>query len=124
MNYGPLFCEHSRTEIVPGGIRCADCGMDLAPRFNGPVYEARFDKKRLTGQIRRIFDLMVDGHWRTLREIQYTTKDPPASISAQLRHLRKKRFGSHTVDKRHRGERCRGLWEYRLVPPGQAPILS
>ena len=41
--------------------------------------------------------------------------DPEASASAQLRHLRKPRFGSHTVEKRNRGAREFGLWEYRLT---------
>ncbi|KKL56177.1 hypothetical protein LCGC14_2247980, partial [marine sediment metagenome] len=36
----------------------------------------------------------------TLCEIEDLTGDPPASISAQLRHLRKERFGAHTVERR------------------------
>jgi hypothetical protein len=84
-------------------------------KFDGPVYEARFDQARLTGQILRVFGLMSDARWRTLREIEDTTNDPAASVSAQLRHLRKQRFGAHTVEKRARGERVTGLWEYRLI---------
>lgn len=83
--------------------------------FDGPEYVPAFDKARLTGQILRVYNLMIDGHWRTLDEIAQATRDPHASISAQLRHLRKAKFGSHTVDKRPRGDRSRGLWEYRLV---------
>jgi hypothetical protein len=83
-------------------------------RFDGPVYSAQHDQKRLTGQILRVYTLMQDARWRTLAEIEKTTGDPPASVSAQLRHLRKERFGSHAVDKRPRGDRVRGLWEYRL----------
>jgi len=83
-------------------------------RFNGPVYEPEHDKARLTGQILRVFNLMKDGVWRTLDEISAATGDPPASVSAQLRHLRKDRFGSHNVIKRHRGERKAGLWEYKI----------
>ena len=58
---------------------------------------------------------MIDGFWRTLREIENHTGDPQSSISAQLRHLRKKRFGGYTVEKRRRGEGAKGLWEYKLV---------
>ena len=83
-------------------------------RFNGPAYAAKHDQKRLTGQILRIFSLMQDARWRTLAEIEESTGDPPASVSAQLRHLRKERFGSHAVDKRPRGNRASGLWEYRV----------
>ena len=83
-------------------------------KFDGPAYDPKHDLKRLTGQIERVFDAIKDGSWYTLDEIHKATDDPHASISAQLRHLRKKRFGSHTVDKRPRGSRSKGLWEYRL----------
>ena len=83
--------------------------------FNGPDYDPEFDDERLTKQLDRIFNLMKDGNWRTLSEISQITGDPPASISAQLRHLRKERFGSHTVLKRNRGDREHGLFEYRLI---------
>lgn len=85
------------------------------PQFDGPDYSPEFDQKRLTGQIRRVFDLMKDGRWRTLEEIGEATGDPQASVSAQLRHLRKPRFGGFTVEKRARGEREHGLFEYRLT---------
>lgn len=84
-------------------------------RFDGSDYEPEFDKARLTGQIKRIFDCMKNGCWRTLEEIQQLTGDPQASISAQLRHLRKERFGGHTIEKQPRGSRERGLFEYRLI---------
>ena len=89
--------------------------MTDAPHFNGPDYAPAFDHARLTGQIRRVFIAMSDGVFRTLGEIAHLTDDPQASISAQLRHLRKPRFGSHTVNKQPRGDRSRGLWEYQVV---------
>lgn len=87
-------------------------------RFDGPAYSNEHDQVRLTGQLRRVFDLMRDGRFRTLEEIATETGDPQASISAQLRHLRKPRFGSHTVTRRRRGEASRGLWEYSLEVNG------
>jgi len=83
-------------------------------RFNGPDYNPKFDKARLTGQIKRVYNCMSGGIWRTLREISGITNDPEASVSAQLRHLRKERFGSHIIEKKPRGERTRGLFEYRM----------
>ena len=83
-------------------------------RFNGSDYDPKYDLIRLTGQIQRVFDAIKDNGWYTLDEIHKATNDPHASISAQLRHLRKERFGSHTIDKRPRGNRTKGLWEYRL----------
>lgn len=84
-------------------------------RFNGPCYIPERDNPRLAGQMLRVFNLMSDGNWRTLREISQATGDPEASASAQLRHLRKERFGSHVVEKRNRGESEHGLFEYRLL---------
>src|SRR6266704_4291956 len=59
--------------------------------------------------------------WLTLDELAKLTHYPPASISAQLRHLRKPQFGAFLVEKRPRmvrtilrGEDFRTTWEYRL----------
>lgn len=87
-----------------------------ALRFNGPDYVAARDNARLGAQILRVFNLMADGNWRTLREIEDATGDPAASISAQLRHLRKARFGGHVVEREYVGD---GLWKYRLQVNGQ-----
>lgn len=84
-------------------------------RFDGDDYVPKRDDPRLTRQHIRIRDLMLDGVWRTLGEIAAVTGDPEASISAQLRHLRKPRFGALTVQKRHRGNGAVGLYEYRIV---------
>jgi hypothetical protein len=82
-------------------------------RFEGPANGRDID--RLCLQLRRIYDLMCDGQWRSLAEIEAETGDPQASISAQLRNLRKMRFGAHDVQKRRRGESC--TWEYCLMKP-------
>lgn len=87
----------------------------LGADFDGPVYQRKLDFARLTGQIKRVHECMRDGRWRTLSEIAEATGDPAASVSAQLRHLRKPRFGGFVVEKRPRGDRERGLWEYRLA---------
>lgn len=82
--------------------------------FNGSDYDPALDDERLRNQIGRVYSLMIDGHWRTLQEIENITKDPQASISADLRHLRKSRFGAYIINKRRRGERKNGLFEYQL----------
>jgi len=84
-------------------------------RFDGPEYSPKHDDERLSGQILRVFNAMKNGGWFTLDELNGITGDPHASISAQMRHLRKARFGSHLVEKRNRGERAHGLFEYRLT---------
>jgi hypothetical protein len=68
--------------------------------------------------------------WLTLDELAKLTHYPQASISAQLRHLRKARYGGYTVVKRSRAVnaalRADGmgtLWEYsvELVRRAGAP---
>jgi hypothetical protein len=81
-------------------------------RFDGEDYVPERDNDRLSVQYLRIFRLMKDGEFRTLTEIEDETGDPQASISAQLRHMRKERFGSHTVNKEYVGE---GVYLYQLI---------
>ena len=83
--------------------------------FEGDDYNHERDSDRLTGQLLRIFEVVKDSRWRTLKEIALLTKDPEASISAQLRHLRKPRFGSHEVEKQYVD---RGLYKYRVLING------
>jgi len=59
--------------------------------------------------------------WLTLDELSKLTHYPPASISAQLRHLRKPEYGGYAVEKRPRavakvlrGEDFGTIWEYQL----------
>ena len=86
-------------------------------RFNGAEYDPALDNDRLRSQMGRVFAVMRFGRWLTLKEIAAVTGDPEASISAQLRHLRKPRFGSYRVDRRPRGDRRLGMFEYRLALP-------
>jgi len=84
-------------------------------KFDGSDYNPVFDKVRLTKHLRCIWILMSDNRWRTLLEIEAVTGYPQASISAHLRDFRKKRYGAHTVEKRSRGERSAGLYEYKVI---------
>lgn len=86
--------------------------MIVTSRFNGPDYKHERDSARLTNQHNDIFNLMADGEFRTLSQIAALTGHHESSISAQLRHMRKERFGSHTVNRRHI---LNGLFEYQLI---------
>lgn len=83
-------------------------------RFDGANYDRESDHLRLMKQHDKIRHIMLDGEWRTLREIANMTGYPESSISAQLRHLRKERFGSYIVSKRRRGDAKMGLFEYHV----------
>lgn len=81
------------------------------PIFHGSDIDMNRDAKRLTGQLLDIYALMKDGKWRTLDQISSITGHGAASVSAQLRNLRKRDFGCHNVEKRHLSN---GLYEYRI----------
>jgi hypothetical protein len=82
------------------------------PNFDGADYQPGRDNPRLRGQLLRVWNEVKAGEWKTLRSIADCTGDPEASVSAQLRHLRKDRFGAHEVERRHKGN---GVYEYRLL---------
>lgn len=68
------------------------------------------------------------GSWLTLRELSRMTQFGEASISAQLRHLRKPRYGSFFIEKKVRKDEVvrdeeRGaIWEYRLSK--EPPVMT
>ncbi len=73
--------------------------------------------------IRDVLRLAHDGRaWLTLRELALLTGYGEASISAQLRNLRKPFYGGHRVTKRRRARfparsdvsGTTGVWEYWL----------
>ena len=81
-------------------------------RFDGADYSPDRDNPRLKGQMLRVWEVMKDGQWRTLRQIADMTQDPEASISAQLRHFRKDRFGAHQIEREYIDN---GAYKYRLI---------
>lgn len=90
------------------------CGRDVtAPRRGGATFDRKKDGKRLSRQHSAVLDLMRDGEWRTLYEIEDATGFPTQSISARLRDFRKAEFGGHVVNRRRRGDS--GTWEYQLL---------
>lgn len=80
--------------------------------FDGPVEKS--EEPRLKKQNEAIRDILMGGDWFTLGELERITGFPSPSISAQLRHLRKPRFGSYNVEKRRVDGLSTGLWEYHL----------
>jgi len=105
-------------ERIPEAVRAS---VTSAPG----VYDAR----RLRSQREIIRDVMLSAAecetWLTLGELRALTRYGEASISAQLRHLRKSENGGYEVVKRHRegasperpGTDGRGecIWEYRIA---------
>ena len=85
-----------------------------APEFDGAVYNSTRDRERLTGQLHSIFMLMSDGNYRTVNEIHEQLGYPHASISAQLRNLKKPKFGGHGLEKKRVFEDS-ALWTFKII---------
>jgi hypothetical protein len=104
--------------------------LQVIQRIAGyPRYGLRYDREATRTQLEIVRDVMLSaaecGAWVTLTEISPMTRFGEASISAQLRHLRRQVFGGYRVEKRRRAtEDCAvmtakvnvpGKWEYRIV---------
>jgi len=113
----------------------ADADADAEPvrALEAPTDEVCLEEDET--QLAAIRELMTRararGSWLTLAEIAEATEFAEASISAQLRHLRKAHHGGFHVEKRRR-QAVRGaatmrkirdarrgpmIWEYRVLPP-------
>ena len=119
-------CEGDASGAALGAARLAQ----LPPGVRESVAARRgeYDARRLRSQREVIRDVMLSATdcdtWLTLGELRALTRYGEASISAQLRHLRKVENGGYEVVKRHRdgvaaahpGTDGRGefLWEYRV----------
>jgi hypothetical protein len=87
-----------------------------------------YDARRLWSQREIIRDVMISAAecetWLTLGELRAITRYGEASISAQLRHLRRMENGGYSIMKRHRegafvtraaaDGRGECVWEYRI----------
>jgi len=84
------------------------------PHFDGEAYDPQKDHKRLTTRLDTIRDYMLSPPilWYSLRMLASDLNYPEASISAQLRNLRKPRFGGYTVSRK----RLNGTFYYRVEP--------
>lgn len=88
--------------------------LDLIPQFDGATFQPERDGERLTRQLDRVKELMLDGQWRSLPQIAALVGGSEAGVSARLRDLRKPRNGAYTVNRRHVED---GLHEYQVVKP-------
>jgi hypothetical protein len=136
-------------ERAPGSGECDSAGIHEDGGSEHPVDLGRipegvrasvastsgvYDARRLRSQREIIRDVMISAAecetWLTLGELRALTRYGEASISAQLRHLRKSENGGYEVVKRHRegasperpGTDGRGecIWEYRIGRGGLA----
>ena len=125
-----------KIRVANGGVLGAEARGGAARGISARA-RRREDSRQYESQLAAIRKLMrralVRGAWLTLNEIAKATEFGEASISAQLRHLRKKEYGGYRVQKRRRRqlrlrdamarrrsrdeERAPIVWEYRVLRP-------
>jgi len=77
--------------------------------FDGKTYDAKQDKKRLSGNLLAVFDVLKNGEKMTLFELSKQSGVPLNSVSSRFRDLRKRKFGGYNM----RSERLLGgTWVY------------
>jgi len=122
---------------MDGAGRSSRSAVDLAVipevvRASTVSKPGEYNARRLRSQRDIIRDVMISAAdcetWLTLGELRALTRYGEASISAQLRHLRKMENGGYEIVKRHRegaapehpGTDGRGecVWEYRIARGG------
>ena len=84
--------------------------------FHGAGYDKQKDHDRLSGNMRKVYDVMADHQRHTLREISERTGVPEASASACLRTLRNQ-YG-YVIDKERVGHEAAGTWQYWIAAGG------
>ena len=94
-----------KIRVANGGVLRAEARGGAALGI-GARARRREDPRQYESQLAAIRKLMrralVRGAWFTLSEIAKATEFGEASISAQLRHLRKREYGGYRVQKRRR----------------------
>ena len=83
-----------------------------------PAFVPEIDEPRTLPNQDKILRLMIDGQWRTYREIGASTGLPAETIGSHLRNLRMDKGGGYVLCRRPRLHREAGLYEYQLLEPG------
>ena len=84
--------------------------------FDGAAFDAQLDSERLTGQLLAVRDYLSQiegGRFATVDEIASALGFPECSVSAQVRNLRKPRYGGYKVESKRLTEN--GLFGYRFA---------
>ena len=87
--------------------------MSHTAEFDGDDYDSTRDKERLTKQRDKIRMYMEGRDYLTVQEVAEFFNYPENSVSAQMRNLRKKKFGGRIVDREYFGN---GLYKFKLMP--------
>ncbi len=115
-------CQDCKNEIGAMGslFDVPPAPPSRSDHFDGADYDRDLDELRLTGQLFEVWKVATNrisnGGWFTVDYIVQRTGFPANSVQAQLRNLRKPRYGAYLVERRRVTES--GLSEYRVGEKG------
>jgi hypothetical protein len=124
-----LNCDSQAAERTGIGSDARETRLPDHLRAAAVAKHGEYDARRLRSQREVIRDVMLAAAdcdtWLTLSELRALTRYGEASISAQLRHLRKLENGGYDVSKQRREDavgagasadgRGECVWEYRIL---------
>jgi transcriptional antiterminator len=87
--------------------------LNDSAEFDGDDYDSDRDKERLTKQRDKIRMYMEGRNYLTVKEVAEVLNYPENSVSAQMRNLRKEKFGGRIVHREYFGN---GLYKFKLMP--------
>jgi hypothetical protein len=122
-------CDSQAIERTSIGREVPESSLPDHLRAAAVAKHGEYDARRLRSQREVIRDVMLAAAdcdtWLTLSELRALTRYGEASISAQLRHLRKLENGGYDVSKQRREDavgagasadgRGECVWEYRIL---------
>lgn len=82
--------------------------------FDGDDYNHGRDSERLGTQLERIKEAVIGKGFFTYEQIALMSGAPLTSIPAQIRNLKKARFGGYKVERRYV---CDGVYVYSVLEP-------
>lgn len=83
--------------------------------YLGPHLRGSLDDARLTSNLARVLQVLLDGLWHTLLELRIVGG---SAADSRIRDLRREEFGGFKIEaQRDPHDPRSGVWTYRLVGP-------
>jgi len=95
------------------------------PHFSGQTYDPAIDHARLSTALGRVYTVLSDEKWHTLKEIAEKARTSEAGCSARIRNLRETQWQRiYKVAAVHSERITASQWRYRIVLGDKLPVVS
>lgn len=93
------------------------------PHFSGQTYSPELDHARLSTALGRVYTVLADEKWHTLKEIAEKARTSEAGCSARIRNLRETQWQRiYKVAAVHSERLTASVWRYRIVLGDNQPV--